>query len=109
MFSCKLATCRHFASFIGACKKYGRSDLKNISKNGSSLCFCVVVDRWSFVVAVEEHSPDDVKRYYKAFFTRYKEIKDHERHLKTIEKGEEEIERNLEVQKLIARKVSHQP
>jgi len=77
----------HFQAFIRACESFGRKNLDAIS------------------MEVEAKTPDEVKRYHGVFFKRYRELKDHEKIMRTIEKGEERIKKVESFEKLIARKV----
>ncbi|ORX47010.1 hypothetical protein DM01DRAFT_1339319 [Hesseltinella vesiculosa] len=79
---------RDFYSFINACTKYGRNDLDNITTE------------------MEGKTLDDVKRYSKTFWARYKEIAEYERQLAKIEKGEHELEKQQEIQTQLASKVA---
>lgn len=49
---------------------------------------------------------DEVKKYSKTFWSRYKEISDYERYISKIEKGESEIEKQVEIQEQLAAKIS---
>ncbi|CAO0800894.1 unnamed protein product [Mucor circinelloides] len=78
---------KDFAIFINACAKYGRKDLASI------------------VTELEGKTLDDVKKYSKVFWSRYKEISDYERHISKIEKGESELEKQAEIQGQLTEKV----
>ena len=64
---------KDFQNFTKACEKYGRHDIINISKE------------------VEGKSEAQVKKYSKVFWKRYKEIKDYDKIVKRIEKGESHL------------------
>ncbi|KAL9645087.1 hypothetical protein ABK040_004578 [Willaertia magna] len=67
-------TKKDFQNFCKACEKYGRNDISNISKE-------------------IEQSESQVKRYIKTFWKRYKEIKDWDKIIKKIEKGESQLQK----------------
>ncbi|KAI8096387.1 SNF2 family N-terminal domain-containing protein [Halteromyces radiatus] len=79
---------KEFFNFINACTKYGRHDLENIAAE------------------MEGKTLDEVKRYSKVFWSRYKEIPDYERQLAKIEKGESDLEKQAEIQQQLTEKVS---
>ena len=78
---------KDFAIFISACAKYGRKDLESITTE------------------LEGKTLDDVKKYTKVFWQRYKEIADYERHIAKIEKGESELEKQADIQGQLTEKV----
>ncbi|RCH87009.1 hypothetical protein CU098_000744, partial [Rhizopus stolonifer] len=78
---------KDFAIFINACAKYGRKDLESITSE------------------LEGKTLDEVKKYSKAFWSRYKEIADYERHISKIEKGESELEKQADIQGQLTEKV----
>lgn len=55
---------------------------------------------------MEGKTLDDVKKYSKVFWSRYKEIADYERQIAKIEKGESEMEKQAEIQHQLTQKVS---
>ncbi|SAM04386.1 hypothetical protein [Absidia glauca] len=79
---------KDFYAFINACTKYGRDDLEGIASE------------------MEGKTLDDVKKYSKVFWSRYKEITDYERQIAKIEKGESEMEKQAEIQQQLTQKVS---
>ncbi|KAF7726733.1 hypothetical protein EC973_008507 [Apophysomyces ossiformis] len=81
-------TRKDFYNFINGCAKYGRHNLEAITTE------------------IEGKSLEDVKKYSKVFWSRYKEISDYERQIAKIEKGENEIEKQLEIQEQLTQKVS---
>lgn len=106
-------TRRDFNTFIRACEKYGRSDVKSISSE------------------MDGKSEEEVERYAKAFKERYKELNgehelepssfissslehrvdcllpaaDYDRIIKNIERGEARISRKDEIMKAIGKKM----
>jgi hypothetical protein len=46
-----------------------------------------------------------VRKYHKVFFARIEEMKDHEKYLKAIERGEQRLQKLASTQKLLAKKV----
>ncbi|KAK2646397.1 hypothetical protein Ddye_021592 [Dipteronia dyeriana] len=78
---------RDFNSFIRACEKYGRNDIKSIA------------------LEMEGKTEEEVERYAKAFKERYKELNDYDRIIKNIERGEARISRKDEIMKAIGKKL----
>ncbi|KAI8992400.1 SNF2 family N-terminal domain-containing protein [Pilobolus umbonatus] len=78
---------KDFASFIYLCAKYGRKDLESIANE------------------LEGKTLDEVKKYSKVFWSRYKEISDYEKHISKIEKGESELEKQADIQGQLTEKV----
>ncbi|KAK3189791.1 hypothetical protein Dsin_029352 [Dipteronia sinensis] len=78
---------RDFNTFIRACEKYGRNDIKSIA------------------LEMEGKSEEEVERYAKAFKERYKELNDYDRIIKNIERGEARISRKDEIMKAIGKKL----
>ncbi|CAH2054831.1 unnamed protein product [Thlaspi arvense] len=78
---------RDFNSFLRACEKYGRNDIKSIASE------------------MEGKTAEEVERYAKAFKERYKELNDYDRIIKNIEKGEARISRKDEIMKAIGKKL----
>ncbi|KAI8063220.1 SNF2 family N-terminal domain-containing protein [Gongronella butleri] len=78
---------KDFYMFINACTRYGRDDLESIAED------------------VEGKTLDEVKKYAKTFWARYKEIGDWERQIAKIEKGEQEMEKQQEIQQQLTAKV----
>lgn len=87
-----------FYAFLRANEQFGRNDKKNIlismldysSKNGNKF------------------DEGEIMDYYHAFWNdeKYKEIEDWERHLERIVKGEEKIQRKIDVREAIKTKVN---
>ncbi|XP_039058884.1 ISWI chromatin-remodeling complex ATPase CHR11-like isoform X2 [Hibiscus syriacus] len=78
---------RDFNTFIRACEKYGRNDIKSIASE------------------MEGKTEEEVQRYAKVFKERYKELNDYDRIIKNIERGEARITRKDEIMKAIGKKL----
>ncbi|KAL6548477.1 hypothetical protein OROGR_008898 [Orobanche gracilis] len=78
---------RDFNTFIRACEKYGRNDIKSIASE------------------MEGKTMEEVERYAKVFEERYKELNDYDRIIKNIERGEARISRKDEIMKAIGKKL----
>lgn len=78
---------RDFNTFIRACEKYGRNDVKSIAAE------------------MEGKTEGEVERYAKVFKQRYKELNDYDRIIKNIERGEARISRKDEIMKAIGKKL----
>ncbi|KAJ4886085.1 putative chromatin-remodeling complex ATPase chain [Raphanus sativus] len=78
---------RDFNSFLRACEKYGRNDIKSIAAE------------------MEGKTEEEVERYAQVFKERYKELNDYDRILKNIERGEARICRKEEIMKAIGKKL----
>ncbi|KAL6581881.1 ISWI chromatin-remodeling complex ATPase chr11 [Orobanche minor] len=78
---------RDFNTFIRACEKYGRNDIKSIASE------------------MEGKTLEEVERYAKVFKERYKELNDYDRIIKNIERGEARISRKDEIMKAIGKKL----
>ncbi|GKV39007.1 hypothetical protein SLEP1_g46846 [Rubroshorea leprosula] len=78
---------RDFNTFIRACEKYGRNDIKSIAAE------------------MEGKTEEDVEHYAKVFKERYKELNDYDRIIKNIERGEARISRKDEIMKAIGKKL----
>ncbi|KAI5004690.1 hypothetical protein ZWY2020_031933 [Hordeum vulgare] len=78
---------RDFNTFIRACEKYGRNDMKSISSE------------------MEGKSEEEVQRYAEVFKERYKELSDYERIMKNIERGEGRINRKDVIMTAIGKKL----
>ncbi|KAG5416459.1 hypothetical protein IGI04_004026 [Brassica rapa subsp. trilocularis] len=78
---------RDFNSFLRACEKYGRNDIKSIASE------------------MEGKTEEEVERYAQVFKERYKELNDYDRILKNIERGEARISRKDEIMKAIGKKL----
>ncbi|CAJ2658590.1 ISWI chromatin-remodeling complex ATPase CHR11 [Trifolium pratense] len=78
---------KDFNTFIRACEKYGRNDIKSIASE------------------MEGKTDEEVERYAKVFKERYKELNDYDRIIKNIERGEARISRKDEIMKAIGKKL----
>ncbi|KAG8370033.1 hypothetical protein BUALT_Bualt14G0075600 [Buddleja alternifolia] len=78
---------RDFNTFIRACEKYGRNDIRSIASE------------------MEGKTEEEVERYAKVFKDRYKELNDYDRIIKNIERGEARISRKDEIMKAIGKKL----
>ncbi|KAL3234823.1 ISWI chromatin-remodeling complex ATPase ISW2 [Nakaseomyces bracarensis] len=64
---------RDLMSFVSACAKYGRTNLKKIR------------------TAIDSKTPEEVDLYYKVFWERYTEINGYEKYINSIESGEKKL------------------
>eukprot|EP01018_Ginkgo_biloba_P017716 Gb_39649 [translate_table: standard] len=80
-------TRRDFNTFVRACEKFGRNDIKSIAAE------------------MEGKTEEEVERYAKVFKERYKELNDYDRIVKNIERGEARISRKDEIMKAIGKKL----
>ncbi|KAL6532260.1 ISWI chromatin-remodeling complex ATPase chr11 [Orobanche gracilis] len=78
---------RDFNTFIRACEKSGRNDIRSIASE------------------MEGKTLEEVERYAKVFKERYKELNDYDRIIKNIERGEARISRKDEIMKAIGKKL----
>ncbi|GAU11111.1 hypothetical protein TSUD_197350 [Trifolium subterraneum] len=78
---------KDFNTFIRACEKYGRNDIKSIASE------------------MEGKTEEEVERYAEVFKERYKELNDYDRIIKNIERGESRIARKDEIMKAIGKKL----
>ncbi|XP_010420638.1 PREDICTED: ISWI chromatin-remodeling complex ATPase CHR17-like [Camelina sativa] len=78
---------RDFNTFIRACEKYGRNDIKSIASE------------------MEGKTEEEVERYAQVFQERYKELNDYDRIIKNIERGEARNSRKDEIMKAIGKKL----
>ncbi|KAK7292309.1 hypothetical protein RIF29_08087 [Crotalaria pallida] len=78
---------KDFNTFIRACEKYGRNDIKGIASE------------------MEGKTEEEVERYAKVFKERYKELNEYDRIIKNIERGEARISRKDEIMKAIGKKL----
>ncbi|XP_057546256.1 ISWI chromatin-remodeling complex ATPase CHR11-like isoform X2 [Amaranthus tricolor] len=78
---------RDFNTFIRACEKFGRNDIKSIAAE------------------MEGKTYEEVERYAKVFKERYKELNDYDKIIKNIERGEARISRKDEIMKGIGKKL----
>lgn len=80
-------TRRDFNTFVRACEKYGRNDIRSIASE------------------MEGKTEEEVERYAKVFKDRYKELNDYDRIIKNIERGEARISRKDEIMRAIGKKL----
>ncbi|KAH7352892.1 hypothetical protein KP509_19G069200 [Ceratopteris richardii] len=80
-------TRRDFNTFVRACEKYGRNDIRSIASE------------------MEGKTEEEVERYSKVFKERYKELNDYDRIIKNIERGEARISRKDEIMRAIGKKL----
>ncbi|KAL5228433.1 hypothetical protein ABZP36_016698 [Zizania latifolia] len=80
-------TRRDFNTFIRACERYGRNDIKSIASE------------------MEGKTEEEVQRYANVFKERYKELSDYDRIIKNIERGEARISRKDEIMRAIGKKL----
>ncbi|CAL0301221.1 unnamed protein product [Lupinus luteus] len=78
---------KDFNTFIRACEKYGRNDIKSIASE------------------MEGKTEEEVERYAMVFKERYKELNDYDRIIKNIERGEARISRKDEIMRAIGKKL----
>ncbi|ERN16917.1 probable chromatin-remodeling complex ATPase chain [Amborella trichopoda] len=78
---------RDFNTFIRACEKYGRNDIKGIASE------------------MEGKTEEEVERYARVFKERFRELNDYDRIIKNIERGEARISRKDEIMKAIGKKL----
>ncbi|KAI5082083.1 hypothetical protein GOP47_0001826 [Adiantum capillus-veneris] len=80
-------TRRDFNTYVRACEKYGRNDIRSIASE------------------MEGKTEEEVERYAKVFKERYKELNDYDRIIKNIERGEARISRKDEIMRAIGKKL----
>eukprot|EP00798_Chlamydomonas_sp_ICE-L_P018353 gene18353-24818_t len=80
-------TRRDFNSFVRACEKYGRANLAGIASE------------------VDGKPEEEVRAYSAVFWQRYKELSDWEKVYKTIERGEQKIQRQQDIMNAISSKL----
>ncbi|CAM6103212.1 unnamed protein product [Calypogeia fissa] len=78
---------RDFNAFVRACEKYGRTDIRSVATE------------------IEGKTEDDIVKYSKVFWERYKDLNDYDRIIKNIERGEARISRKDEIMKSIGKKL----
>lgn len=78
---------RDFQQFINGSAKFGRTNYDGIATE------------------VDSKTPEEIAIYAKAFWKRYTEIADYDKHIKAIEAGEERMRTNERNRKLIRRKM----
>uniref|UniRef100_A0A061QM65 SWI/SNF-related matrix-associated actin-dependent regulator of chromatin subfamily A member 5 n=1 Tax=Tetraselmis sp. GSL018 TaxID=582737 RepID=A0A061QM65_9CHLO len=78
---------REFNAFVRACEKYGRHNLKDIASE------------------IETKTEEEVRAYAKVFWKRTNELADEEKIIKTIERGEQRIQRQQNIMNAVAAKL----
>ncbi|KAF2151431.1 hypothetical protein K461DRAFT_322684 [Myriangium duriaei CBS 260.36] len=78
---------RDFQQFINGSARYGRHNFKDIA------------------IEVDSKEPDEIAVYAKVFWKRYKEIANWEKHIQSIEEGEERAAKTVKQAKLLRKKV----
>jgi len=78
----------HFHKFQRACERFGRHNVDQIAH------------------AVHNKSPEEVRAYHKVFWERYKDLKNWERTIRGIEKGEMKLQRHVDIGKLLHREMA---
>lgn len=82
-------TKRDLLSFVSACAKYGKDNMKKIRES------------------IDTKTPEEVEEYSKVFWERYKEIDGYEKYMTTIENGMKKKERLKSQEKLLQDKLSN--
>jgi len=83
-------TKKDFRVFVASLEKYGRFDVKNVTEHVAEEC---------------GKDETDVKRYFVAFWTNYRNINDWKKIIDRVERGEKKINRLKEVKDAIADKI----
>lgn len=78
---------RDFQQFINGSARYGRNDFENIA------------------LEVDSKEPDEIKKYSKVFWKRYKEIGNWEKHISAIKEGEQKAQRVIEQREMLRKKL----
>lgn len=78
---------KDFNAFINAMENYGRSDLVGIA------------------AALPDKTPEEVRKYHKTFWKRAKELPSYEKIVTAIEKGEQRIQRRIDIQQALDTKM----
>lgn len=84
-------TRQHFKQFITSCERYGRADKTRVCDE---------------VAQLSAKELAEVERYYDTFWARFTELKDFNKYIDKIERGEKRLERNEVVKQALARKCS---
>jgi SWI/SNF-related matrix-associated actin-dependent regulator of chromatin subfamily A member 5 len=92
---------RDFIGFVRGSERFGRTEYASITTE-SKLYYLVQL---IYAFLVYGKSVEEVKLYAKVFWKRYKEINGYEKIIKQIQKGEERIKRNKEIDAILAKKV----
>ena len=78
---------RDFQQFINGSAKFGRTNYVGIATE------------------VDSKEPDEVAEYAKVFWKRYTEIAEHEKHIKSIEAGEDKLRKTNHQRKMLRKKM----
>ena len=78
---------RDFQQFVNGSARYGRHNYTGISEE------------------VDSKSPEEIEVYAKAFWNRYHEIEEWEKHIKSIEAGEERLRKTEHQRKMLRKKM----
>ena len=78
---------RDFQQFVNGSARYGRHNYAGISEE------------------VDSKSPEEIQVYAKAFWNRYHEIEEWEKHIKSIEAGEERLRKTEHQRKMLRKKM----
>ena len=78
---------RDFQQFINGSAKYGRTNYDGIA------------------IEVDSKEPSAIKEYAKIFWKRFTEIQDYDKHIESIERGEEKLRRSNHQRKMLRRKM----
>ncbi|KAL9112263.1 MAG: hypothetical protein Q9227_003381 [Pyrenula ochraceoflavens] len=78
---------RDFQQFINGSAKFGRTNYEGISTE------------------VDSKEPPQIKKYAQTFWKRYTEIADYAKHIRTIEQGEEKLQKMNHQQKMLRKKM----
>ena len=78
---------RDFQQFINGCGKFGRTNWAGIATE------------------VDSKEPDEIEEYAEVFWKRYQEIADYQKHIASIEAGEERLKRSERQRKMLRKKM----
>ena len=78
---------RDFQQFINGCGKFGRTNWEGIATE------------------VDSKEPDEIEEYAEVFWKRYQEIADYQKHIASIEAGEERLKRSERQRKMLRKKM----
>lgn len=78
---------RDFQQFINGSAKYGRTNYEGIATE------------------VDSKEPDEIAEYAKIFWKRYREIADYDKHIKSIQVGEDRLQKTNHQRKMLRKKM----
>lgn len=84
-------TRRDFREFVASCERHGRQQVTAICEE---------------VAQLTGKTPERYRQYYYVFWNRYKELKDFDKHIEKIERGEKKLEKNESIRKALEAKCS---